>query len=447
MIDKPAVKSTNRLIEYMGWICLFILAMLPFHAFVTTWAGSVFGHIDVFRIWKELLIFVLVIKVIYIVILDKKLQKQLFNSVIFRLSLIYVIITILRTFAGYNTHSVNFEAAIYGLLANLRYLVFFFVVMIVASKTNILKKYWAYALLGPAMIVTIFGLAQKTILPKDFLTNFGYSKDTIPAIHTVDNKSAYIRLQSTLRGPNPLGAYLTVILTAITTILITMKDRQKKIILWSFLGLGIVVLFFSFSRSAWLGTAVSLGVLGYLLLSNKRAKTMLLYVVMGLMLLFLGLVYVGQNNDFVQNTIFHSDEKSRSATSSNENRQSGIVLGLKDVYRHPLGQGAGSAGPASARNNRPAKIAENYYIQISQEVGIFGLITLVAINVFVATELYKRRNDNLALILFASFCGITVINMVSHAWMDDTLALLWWGLAGIALSEHIQHKPRIINPK
>lgn len=447
MRTKTAVKSTDRLIKYMGWICLFMFAMLPFHALITTWAGSMFGHIDMFRIWKELLIFALVIKAVYIVVLDKKLQKRLFASVIFRLSLIYLLITILRTLAGYNAHFVNLEATIYGLLANLRYLVFFFVVMIVASKTNILKKYWAYAVFGPAMIVTIFGLLQKTILPQDFLTNFGYSKDTIPAIHTVDNKSAYIRLQSTLRGPNPLGAYLTLILTAITAIWINAKDRQKKIFLGSFFGLSIVVLFFSFSRSAWLGTVVSLGVLGYLSLANKRAKMTLLYIVSGVMLLFLGLVYFGQNNDYIQNTIFHSDEKSSSSTSSNENRQSGIILGLKDVYRHPLGQGAGSAGPASARNIRPAKIAENYYIQIAQEVGVFGLITLVAINIFVAIELYKRRNDNLALILFASFCGIAVINIVSHAWMDDTLTLLWWGLAGIALSEHALHKPRIINPK
>jgi len=25
--------------------------------------------------------------------------------------------------------------------------------------------------------------------------------------------------------------------------------------------------------------------------------------------------------------------------------------------------------------------------------------------------------------------------MVSHAWADDTLAFLWWGLAGIALGK------------
>jgi hypothetical protein len=37
----------------------------------------------------------------------------------------------------------------------------------------------------------------------------------------------------------------------------------------------------------------------------------------------------------------------------------------------------------------------------------------------------------------ASLIGISVINLVSHAWMDDTLSLLWWGLAGIALAPAI----------
>ncbi len=447
MIDKPAVKSTDRLIEYMGWICLFIFAVLPFHAFLTTWAGSTFGHIDVFRIWKELLIFILAVKAIYIVVLDKQLRKRLIGSIIFRLTLLYLVITILRTISGYYSGSVNAEAAIYGLLANLRYLAFFYVVMIVASKTKILKKFWAYALLGPAMIVIIFGVMQKLLLANDFLSNFGYSKSTIPALHTVDSKDTYMRVQSTLRGPNPLGAYLTLILTAVIALGIKVKNRRKQVLLSIFFGLGIFVMFFSFSRSAWLGTFVSLAVFGWLSFSNMRSKMVVVYGALMIMTLFIGFVYIGQNNDFIQNTVFHSDENSVSPTSSNENRQSGIITGLNDVYNHPLGQGAGSAGPASTRNDKPAKISENYFIQIAQEVGIFGVITLLAIHVFVALELYRRRSDNLALILFSSFCGIVVINMVSHAWMDDTLSVLWWGLAGIALSERISNKPRIIKTK
>jgi hypothetical protein len=35
--------------------------------------------------------------------------------------------------------------------------------------------------------------------------------------------------------------------------------------------------------------------------------------------------------------------------------------------------------------------------------------------------------------LLASLIGISFVNLLSHAWADDTLAYLWWGLAGIAI--------------
>jgi hypothetical protein len=49
--------------------------------------------------------------------------------------------------------------------------------------------------------------------------------------------------------------------------------------------------------------------------------------------------------------------------------------------------------------------------------------------------LYQRiPQSRLALVLFASLIGITVVNLLSHAWTDDTLAYVWWGFAGIALA-------------
>jgi hypothetical protein len=65
---------------------------------------------------------------------------------------------------------------------------------------------------------------------------------------------------------------------------------------------------------------------------------------------------------------------------------------------------------------------------------MFRLILFVLINVGVGVLLYARRDDPLALSLLASLIGITLINMFSHAWADDTLSYVWWGLAGVALA-------------
>jgi hypothetical protein len=34
----------------------------------------------------------------------------------------------------------------------------------------------------------------------------------------------------------------------------------------------------------------------------------------------------------------------------------------------------------------------------------------------------------------ASLAGLTVLAMLMHLWTDDTIAYLWFGLAGIALT-------------
>jgi hypothetical protein len=99
-----------------------------------------------------------------------------------------------------------------------------------------------------------------------------------------------------------------------------------------------------------------------------------------------------------------------------------------------LGQGLGSAGPASVYNIKSAKISENYYVQIAQETGIIGIALFVSINVLLGIYLYKSGSES-SIILFASLIGISFVNLLSHAWSDDTLSLLWFGLTGIILSE------------
>ena len=63
-----------------------------------------------------------------------------------------------------------------------------------------------------------------------------------------------------------------------------------------------------------------------------------------------------------------------------------------------------------------------------------GLAVFILINVGVGYLLWLNRSDQLALALFASFIGLILVNLLSHAWADDTLAYVWWGLAGIALA-------------
>lgn len=441
MSAKKADITSDKLADYLAWVILAILALLPFHAFFTTWLGANFGYLDLFRTWKELLTALLSAGAVVLLLRHKDLRKQFTNSFVAKLIIVYIGFTLLRALYGYVSGNVNLEATLYALLNDLRYFVFFVITWLVAKRSGLLLRYWQQAVVSPAVIVVVFGLLQQFVLDKNFLTHFGYGQATIPAYQAVDLKPEYARAQSTLRGPNPLGAYLSFIIVLLGGI--WLKAKQQRVIYGLLIAMSFVLIFFTYSRSAWIGTVAGLTVLIILLINNQRVRKVMLLSIAVTLLITSMLVIALRNNNIVQNTFFHTDETSTSGDSSNQARASALIDNVRDAIKHPLGEGPGSAGPASFRNNAEPKIAENYYVQIAQELGWLGLVIYLLISITVAWELWLRKNDLLAAVLLASLVGITLINMVSHAWADDTLSLIWWGLAGIALSQPVILKANI----
>lgn len=418
--------STLARVRTISWIIAGILFLLPFHALLTTWLGSNTGHLDLIRIWKELIITVLIPLVALMAARDTKLRSYLRSWRLLWLIAIFALIQIVWGVWAYHSHKVTSVALIYAWIINLRYFVFFAVCAAVASKDDLLVRIWPKILLIPASLVLFFGVAQRFFLPYDFLRHFGYGPKTIPAYQTVDSSLDYRRIQSTLRGANPLGAYLIpIVIVAITTL------KKQKRLLGFVLFFCALILFYSYSRSAWIGLGASLIYLAWLGLNGQRLKLVAAASALVIAIAVAGAVLAKSQS--LQDTLFHTSASSKSAQSSNAQRVTAEKAAIKDVYHHPFGQGPGTAGPASFRNNNQPKIAENYYLQIAQEVGIIGLIFWLAITALVASSLYKLRAQPLAQILLASLIGISLVNLVSHAWTDDTLSLLWWGLAGIAL--------------
>lgn len=425
---------TTRLSNIVGIVIAFILIMLPFHEFLATWIGSNFGHYDGVRLWKELLILILIPICIYIGYKTPTLKKWLKNDWLVRLILVYAVLTISLGIWSYKTGRVNKNALGDGVITDLRFPLFFLITAIAAHKATFLKKFWQQILLIPSAIVVGFGILQ-LFLPLNFLSHFGYGSKTIPAYETVDQKVQYHRIQSTLRGANPLGAYL--ILTISACFIYLKKNMWLKLIL---AGLSIIALFFTYSRSAYLGLIISLVALYYLIKLKPKYRKRFVIACACLVVVGAILIVTLRYNSVAENVIFHTSNSSHAATSSNAQRASALKDGLKDVAKQPLGEGPGTAGPASVHNNHPARIAENYYIQIAQETGWLGLILFLAINILIALRLWDKQKDPLASLLLASLLGISFINLVSHAWADDTLSLLWWGLAGIMLTPAIINK-------
>lgn len=419
--------TVSKLAEKLSWPVAAILALVPFHALLTTWAGSNLGHLDLFRIWEEILILILLPPLIWLIVKTPELKQWLYKSWIVRLYGLYFALHIFLSIWATATHQVNANAMIYGLIINLRFIGFFIICALLATSSNFLSRHWQKILLMPAVIVIFFGLLQKFFLDINFLRHFGYGSNTIPAYSTVDNNLVFRRIQSTLRGPNPLGAYLVMVVSYLTS---SLNRRNYKSL--GLLVAGLIVMFYSYSRSALLASLIAFGCL--LRWRPYRKHQKLFFIFTAVFLAIAGsLIFILRSNTHVQETVLHISSKSSSPNSSNSIRVEQLKLAIKDITKHPLGSGPGTAGPASVRNDRPSKISENYFLQIAQEIGVLGVVIFISINIFVARELWPRRQDQLPKILLASLVGITLINLVSHAWTDNTLAYLWWGLAGVAV--------------
>lgn len=418
-----------------------ILAVIPFHAFLAVWGASIFGHYTLIRLWKDLLLTVLFVLAVWLVIKNRPLLQAMRKSRLFKLIAAYAFVQISLGLAGYLRHDVDRAALGQGLIQDLRLFAMFYASFVAASYSPWLRQHWQKIVLIPASIVIAIGLLQVTALPNDFLSHFGYGPSTIRPYELVDQNGGYVRVQSTLRGANPLGAYLVNVIAAFATLFIGKKFRKKipNDSLWWFLLVGaasVIVLYFTYSRSALLGAIISVGVVTWLCIKNAQIKKWLLIAAAACCLVFGGLVLALRHNAVFENTVFHTSEQSRAKRSSNQDRSTALRVGIHDVAHQPLGRGAGSAGPASVHNNHPPRIAENYFLQIGQEAGWLGLAIFLGIYVLVAKELWDRRKDGdgLPIVLLASLAGLTFVNMLSHAWADDTLAYLWWGLAGIAIA-------------
>ena len=427
-----------KLIRALSLLTVLIIVLVPYHAFLTVWLSTATGHYTLLRLWKEFLLGPIVIGSLYLLTKDKKLALIFWRSRLVRVIFVYLVLLLVCGLAALATHNVTAKAMWYGLLVDARFLILFLAALVISAKDDWLVLNWQKILFVPAILVSAFAVLQYLVLPYDFLKHFGYSEKTIFPYETINHSLARIRVASTLRGANSLGAYLLLPISVLAAFAIKEKRvRLDKLIF----GAGLILaLIFSFSRSAWLGCLLAAFCISVLSFRSHKAKIYLLRFAAGLLIIAIALTLTLRGNKVFQETFFHTD---RSATnvSSNEGHLTAFKSSAADIYHHPLGRGVGAAGPESFYNfGQPARIAEDYFLQIGQEAGIVGMILFITICTAIAKILYTRRSDPLALALFASLIGLSLVNLLSHAWADDTLAYVWWGLAGIALAPILMDK-------
>ena len=427
----------QNLLRICAAVAVIVIVLLPFHAFLTVWLSSLIGHYTLLRLWKEYLVLLIGLVSVWQILFNAKTRRAFWHSRLMWLIVAYAALDLVLGGIAFGMHHVSARALAYGLLDDLRFLVFFVICWVLVYSGKRLDRHWVRLIIWPALIVIVFGLLEMLVLPANFLSHFGYGPATILPYQTINNNVHYIRILSTLRGADPLGAYLLLPLSALGVMLVR---RPRS---WNWLKIlliiaALAVLYGSYSRAAWVGAVLA----ALLILAAsidpaliRRFRKPLVVAVVVLLVAAGGIFIALKHSDKFQNIIFHTQTHSASAVSSDQAHLSALTQGVDQLIKYPFGLGAGTSGPASVYNHdHHPRITENYYLEIGEESGWLGMLLFLAITVGVACLLWQRRDSPLALTLLAAFVGIAFINLLTLAWTDDTLCYIWWGLAGAALA-------------
>ena len=424
-----------------AWILILILGLIVLHAPISVGFGTLFPQYDlVIKSWKEILI-VIATAIAVIIISRRHMWAELGKDIIFRLIAAYGVLHLLLVGLLYNG---ALQTGV-GLAIDLRYVLFFGLVYILVKILPEYRRMLLRVAIGGAIVVVGFAVLQ-LFLPADILKYIGYGNDTIQPYLTVDKNHEFIRVNSTLRGPNPLGAYVGIVLGCIaaawTLGRLKLGETKNKVILELAVIASLITLWITYSRSALVATVVIVAVIvgiGAAKYVSRRTWTLVGIAAV----IVASTLFIVRDSSFVSNVLLHENPNVGSKVSSNDGHVESLVAATDKLRSQPLGAGIGSTGSASLYGDKPF-IIENQYLFIAHEAGWLGLILFIAIFICIMMRLWRAKKDWLALGIFASGIGLALIGLLQPVWADDTVSIVWWGLAAIAIAggKHVRNKTK-----
>lgn len=130
---------------------------------------------------------------------------------------------------------------------------------------------------------------------------------------------------------------------------------------------------------------------------------------------------------------------------SNVAHEEGFFEGVQSVGDDPLGHGLGtSAGVGQRFGTVRSSLAENYYLQIGNEMGVIGIVGIVAVVVATNRALRRARDetgDAIAAGARSGFLALSVAAFFLHAFNNQTVSWSAFGLAGLALAASLPARP------
>lgn len=232
------------------------------------------------------------------------------------------------------------------------------------------------------------------------------------------------RAVGTLGNPNTLAAAVNLLLWPMAFDYIGRRTLSRR---WlqagAIVGLWVVI-FLTFSRGAWLGAAVALGLLMVQSAPQVRRRAGALLAVLAL------LVLLGPAGALLTPSAL-----------------GGALAGRLEIWRaalacfmeHPvLGAGPGAFRGAVLPGGMRTFHAHHMVLQILAEWGIIGAVPLVLLLTRLVAQAVRLARDRrgearFAAGLGAGLCAVMVQGMFDYPWASPTVSLLWWAWVGFFL--------------
>jgi hypothetical protein len=278
------------------------------------------------------------------------------------------------------------------------------------------EQLWARWAVWIAASVAVLGLIEVWILGEGPRTILYLATDSeTEGGHLTGSFSgsgfSWMREAATMVGPNGFGA-----LCMIALILWWVYFRNP--LPGGMIAIGLV---FSVTRSAWLGAAVAIPLLAFLMDQKKR---LFLYAALGLAL-FVAAIPMLDLNEYLANTTKAGQD------SSVEGHQQDIVDGLHYAAEHPLGSGNQKASTVNRKGNANSVSFETTYVSLAVEYGIPDALCFVGF-VFAALYLVWRQQSPLAYAAVGILVGLSLVMVVTLPLVDRRLAC--WAMFPVGLA-------------
>ena len=409
-----------------------LLAYMPFHIFLSQWLGTSLGGLEGWKIGKDLLTIGLLTLTGFLILTKVRRHKWQPYALLLILAAVYAVLHVALYAINKDT---PLDVAALASTYNNRF-VWIFLIGVGAGillKNRPDHRSVVRFVLVISTIVCVLGLFQ-WFLPKDTLEHFGYRPDLgVKPNFFINEDPAFPRVFATFRDPNSFGAYLLIPILLLVQLI---QKSKNKLFLGGLLALHLAVLYLSFSRAAWVGLLVGLGML--LVISHRQKSLQFMkqfwpVLVAGLVACSFVLYSVRGTQVFRSIVLKANDSNAAADLDSDEYHLHYIREGAEGVADRPLGHGPGTAGIVSIRSGDQQQLTENYYIQIAYEVGVIGLLVFVALWLFVIRLLARQKPSTLTSVLLASAAAYAVMGMVMHLWSNEAVAFGWWGLAGLVV--------------